>query len=58
MLKNLANAGAVSKFIVAVLGAVAAILGIYFGTALWEPAVLSVVAALAVYLVPNQTNNL
>ena len=49
--------GTAAKFLVAVLGAVATVLGVYFGTALWEPAVLTVLAALAVYLVPNAPNN-
>lgn len=57
MLARLENAGAYSKFIVAILAAVASILSVYFGSALWEPSVLAALGALAVYLVPNQVNN-
>lgn len=48
------NIGAYSKFIVAVLGAVASSLATYYPSRPWVPVVLSVCAAVSVLLVPNQ----
>lgn len=57
ILQAIRASGSVSKFIVSVLGAVVVVLGIYFGTQLWEPSVVAVLTALAVFLVPNTPNN-
>jgi hypothetical protein len=40
---------------VAVMGAVSTGLSAYFASAKWEPAALSAITALGVYLVPNKT---
>lgn len=47
--------GTASKFLVAIMGAVSVGLTSYFSSAAWEPAALSAIAAVMVYLVPNAT---
>jgi hypothetical protein len=44
-----------SKFLIAIEGSVVSILTTYYGTSKWEPAVVSALAAVLVYLVPNTT---
>jgi len=48
------TSGEASKFLIAVFTAVAAGLPVFFGSATWEPFVLSVIGAILIYLVPNK----
>jgi hypothetical protein len=45
--------GTISKFLIAIEGAAVTILTTYYGTSKWEPAVVSAMASVLVYLVPN-----
>ena len=49
----LIKAGSYTKALVAVLGAVLAVLTTTFAAAKWEPGVVAGLTALLVYLVPN-----
>lgn len=44
------------KFVVALLGAIAAALQTTYGTARWEPAITAAISALLVLIVPNTPN--
>jgi len=50
--KNLVN-GQGAKFITAIVGTVASALTEYYGDVRWVPAVVMVLTAFGVYLVPN-----
>lgn len=50
---NALLSGQASKFLVALLTAIAGALPLYFGTAKWEPIVVWAVGSVLVYLVPN-----
>lgn len=47
-----------NKFVVAFLGAVATILTTYFQSQHWVPAVLSLISAISVMLIPNSKNQI
>lgn len=48
--------GKFAKFIVSVMGGAATSLQTYYGTSHWVPPVLAGITAIAVYLVPNNSN--
>lgn len=48
--------GQASKFLVAIMGAVSSSLTLYYGNEHWVPIVVSAIAAIGVYLVPNSSS--
>lgn len=54
MANALAIVGQYSKFIVAMIGAISAGLSTEFPASHWVPVVVTVLSAIAVYLIPNE----